>query len=562
VCRNFKFISELLLLSLNQTRNIFLGCTTFLLLIRITFEPQLIGTFVVSSIVDLLCNNADYDKEFIRIHLVTVLITINNQDNYYCCFGGNCLTGTESGVWMLLWSKLENVIQLELNLKHLSLKRVNFFLLGEIHLAIMLITIKNPDIIVAVLEAVVQLELILEALRLFLKKLEDVPILQLNLKHRISSVMGWKLISAGYDKESRHCYRCFEGCYSTGTESREWRLFWKKLEDKELKAVALLELNQKRVNFFFGRNSFRINASYNRETRHYYYCFGGCYSTGTESGALRLFWSKLGDDSLNNNANLGKGPKCFFLFLFTMLQVEILKNSFSISANYVKESSFVCFFCLDLLRYNLDIIIVVLEAIVQLKRNLEHESFSERNWRLLLLLYWSRIRSVDVLLEKTGKCGFTGAESKTCKLFLLEGHYLELMLVTIKNPGMFFCFDLLRYSLDIIIIVLEAVVQLEQNLEHESFSERNWRLTESGEWGFISEELGTVAVLEQNQEHRMITSGLGLKDGNSSVMQCRIIETVSETRMFSRNRLGAVVLLRPNLNMAVSLEQTGSCGLY
>uniref|UniRef100_A0AAF5DCX2 Uncharacterized protein n=1 Tax=Strongyloides stercoralis TaxID=6248 RepID=A0AAF5DCX2_STRER len=102
-----------------------------------------------------------------------------------------------------------------------------------------------------------------------------------------------------------------------------WKLLW-----KELEAVALLELYRKRVNIFFGRNSFRINASYDSDTRHYYYCFGGCYSIGTESGAFRLFWSKLGDvsllqlnlkhgsffvkDSLNNNANLGKEPKHYY----------------------------------------------------------------------------------------------------------------------------------------------------------------------------------------------------------------------------------------------------------
>uniref|UniRef100_A0AAF5DRN1 Peptidase_M14 domain-containing protein n=1 Tax=Strongyloides stercoralis TaxID=6248 RepID=A0AAF5DRN1_STRER len=152
---------------------------------------------------------------------VTVLITINNQDNYYCCFGGNCLTGTESGVRMLLWSKLENVIQLELNLKH------------------KLITASHN-------EAVVQLELILEALRLFWKKLEDVPILQLNLKHRSSSVMDWKLINAGYDKESRYELEAvvegIKDCCSTGAETKTCKLF-------------------------FGRNLFRINASYDSETR-------------------------------------------------------------------------------------------------------------------------------------------------------------------------------------------------------------------------------------------------------------------------------------------------------
>ena len=53
------------------------------------------------------------------------------------------------------------------------------------------------------------------------------------------------------------------GCCSTGAESEVWMLFW-----SELKNVALLELNRKRVNFFVGRNSFRINASYDSETRY------------------------------------------------------------------------------------------------------------------------------------------------------------------------------------------------------------------------------------------------------------------------------------------------------
>uniref|UniRef100_A0A0K0E1H7 Fibrinogen C-terminal domain-containing protein n=1 Tax=Strongyloides stercoralis TaxID=6248 RepID=A0A0K0E1H7_STRER len=53
-----------------------------------------------------------------------------------------------------------------------------------------------------------------------------------------------------------------------------------------LEAVGLLEPNQK-------WNSFRINASYNNESSHYYRCFGGCYSTGTESGKWRLFWREL-----------------------------------------------------------------------------------------------------------------------------------------------------------------------------------------------------------------------------------------------------------------------------
>uniref|UniRef100_A0AAF5D0J3 Uncharacterized protein n=2 Tax=Strongyloides stercoralis TaxID=6248 RepID=A0AAF5D0J3_STRER len=83
------------------------------------------------------------------------------------------------------------------------------------------------------------------------------------------------------------------GCCSTGAESKTCKLF-------------------------FGRNSFRINASYdsetrrnsssnntnyNRESRHYCYCFGGCYSTGT----LNLkHGSSFVKDSFNDNANFDK----------------------------------------------------------------------------------------------------------------------------------------------------------------------------------------------------------------------------------------------------------------
>uniref|UniRef100_A0A0K0EAG9 Transmembrane protein n=1 Tax=Strongyloides stercoralis TaxID=6248 RepID=A0A0K0EAG9_STRER len=45
--------------------------------------------------------------------------------------------------------------------------------------------------------------------------------------------------------------------------------------------------------FSFGRNLFRTNASYDNQSSHYYRCFGGCYSTGTESGEWRLFWREL-----------------------------------------------------------------------------------------------------------------------------------------------------------------------------------------------------------------------------------------------------------------------------
>ena len=65
-----------------------------------------------------------------------------------------------------------------------------------------------------------------------------------------------------------------------------------------------------------------------------------------------------------------------------------------------------------------------------------------------------------------------------------------------------------------------------------------------------------------SKQKAVVLLELDLKDGNSPGMKWRLIETVSEARRFSRNKLGAVVLLRPNLNMAVPLEQTGSCGLY
>uniref|UniRef100_A0A0K0DTW8 Uncharacterized protein n=1 Tax=Strongyloides stercoralis TaxID=6248 RepID=A0A0K0DTW8_STRER len=37
--------------------------------------------------------------------------------------------------------------------------------------------------------------------------------------------------------------------------------------------------------FSFGRNSFSINDSYDKESRRNYYCFKGSCSAGTESGA-------------------------------------------------------------------------------------------------------------------------------------------------------------------------------------------------------------------------------------------------------------------------------------
>uniref|UniRef100_A0AAF5D6L2 Peptidase M14 domain-containing protein n=1 Tax=Strongyloides stercoralis TaxID=6248 RepID=A0AAF5D6L2_STRER len=87
------------------------------------------------------------------------------------------------------------------------------------------------------------------------------------------------------------------------------------------------EPNLKRVNpSLFEWNSFRINASYNNESSHYYRCFGGCYSTGTESGKWRLFWRELEyRNSFRINARVNK---------------ESRKNSSSNNTNYNRESSF------------------------------------------------------------------------------------------------------------------------------------------------------------------------------------------------------------------------------
>uniref|UniRef100_A0A0K0E5L7 Uncharacterized protein n=1 Tax=Strongyloides stercoralis TaxID=6248 RepID=A0A0K0E5L7_STRER len=50
---------------------------------------------------------------------------------------------------------------------------------------------------------------------------------------------------ADYHKEFIHYYCCIGRCCSTGTEAEAWRFFWGKLED-----VALLELNLKHGAFF------------------------------------------------------------------------------------------------------------------------------------------------------------------------------------------------------------------------------------------------------------------------------------------------------------------------
>uniref|UniRef100_A0AAF5HZ64 Uncharacterized protein n=1 Tax=Strongyloides stercoralis TaxID=6248 RepID=A0AAF5HZ64_STRER len=104
---------------------------------------------------------------------------------------------------------------------------------------------------------------------------------------------------------------------------------------------------------------------------------------------------------------------------------------------------------------------------------------------------------METVVEGIGSCCSTGAESKTCKL-LLGGIHLELMLVMIVKP-------------DIIVAVLEAVIQLELNLENKDFSGRNSRIhyyycfggcnstgTKSGAFRLHWSNFGNVALLQLN----------------------------------------------------------------
>uniref|UniRef100_A0AAF5CZR6 Uncharacterized protein n=1 Tax=Strongyloides stercoralis TaxID=6248 RepID=A0AAF5CZR6_STRER len=343
-------------------------------------------------------------------------------------------------------------------------------------------------------------------------------------------------------------------------------LYWEKV-----KAVALLGSdNEEKDN----------NADYNKGFIHYYCCIGGCCSTGTEAEAWRFFWRKLED-------------------------VGLLELNFKHGAFFLMgEIYLVCYFCFDLLRYNLAIVTVVLEAVVKLELILDNGDFSGRNSRIVedvvrgiggccsteagsktyklffgrnsfrinasynsetrmwitetesemckLVSFERNLFRINASYDKEtrnycccfGGCCSTGTDSEALRLFwkkvedvpllqlnlkyksfsVLEGIYLELMLVTIKNPG----------------IHLRGI--------------RNCRSAGavSGAWDdHIWSKQRAVVLLE-----------LDLKDGNSPGMKWRLIETVSEARRFSRNRLGAVVLLRPNLDMAAPLEQIGSCVFF
>uniref|UniRef100_A0A0K0E4Y5 Transmembrane protein n=1 Tax=Strongyloides stercoralis TaxID=6248 RepID=A0A0K0E4Y5_STRER len=168
-----------------------------------------------------------------------MLITIENPGLFFCfdLLRYNLdisSTGTGSEALKLLWRKLKDVTILQLR---------------RIHLVIILTTIENPDIIVIVLMAVIQLELS-GAFSLLRRKLGDVSLLQLNLKHGSSFVKDSFNDNANFDKEHGVVLEAVVqleafllggihlvimlitiknlGCYSTGTESKALMFFWKK----------------------------------------------------------------------------------------------------------------------------------------------------------------------------------------------------------------------------------------------------------------------------------------------------------------------------------------------
>uniref|UniRef100_A0AAF5DE75 Uncharacterized protein n=1 Tax=Strongyloides stercoralis TaxID=6248 RepID=A0AAF5DE75_STRER len=140
-----------------------------------------------------------------------------------------------------------------------------------------------------------------------------------NLKRVNPSLFEWNSfrINASYNNESSHYYRCFGGCYSTGTESGKWRLFWRELDmeavvggiggccstgaESEVWMLFWSELKNRnsfrinaRVNKESRKNSSSNNTNYNRESSIVLEANLGCYSTGTESKALMFFWKKSG----------------------------------------------------------------------------------------------------------------------------------------------------------------------------------------------------------------------------------------------------------------------------
>uniref|UniRef100_A0AAF5DEJ0 Uncharacterized protein n=1 Tax=Strongyloides stercoralis TaxID=6248 RepID=A0AAF5DEJ0_STRER len=517
-------------------------CATFLLLIRITFEPQLIETFVVSSIVDLLwcstgagfgahwrLNNADYNKEFIH---------------YYCCIGGCCSTGTEAEAWRFFWRKLEDVGLLELNFKHGA-----FFLMGEIYLSM--------EDVVEGIGGCCSTDAESKTCKLFFGR----------NSFRISASYNSE---TSYDKESSYCYRCFRGCYSTGAESGEWRLFWKKVENSIEDVVegvggcCSTGAGSKTCKLFFVRNSFINNAKYDKQSRYYCCGFGDCCSTGTDSEALRFFWKKLEDsmkavvEEVGGCCSTEAESKTYKLFSFgrNLFKINVsYDKEFRINANYDKETRYYC--CCFGGCYS--------------------TGAESGEWRLFCKKFEDSMKAV---VEEIGGCCSTGAELKTRQLFSFGRNSFSNNAKYDKQSSMEAVVEGIRGCCSIGAepktcklffgrnsFRINACFDSETSYDKES---RGCCLTGTdsealrGIRNCCSAGAGSGAWDDHfwSEQEAFVLLKLGLKDGNSPVMQCRLIETVSETRMFSRNRLGAVVLLRPNLNMAVPLEQTGSCGLY
>uniref|UniRef100_A0AAF5DCG6 Uncharacterized protein n=1 Tax=Strongyloides stercoralis TaxID=6248 RepID=A0AAF5DCG6_STRER len=387
-------------------------CATFLLLIRITFEPQLIETFVLSSIVDLLwCSTGAGFGAHWQLELywkkpkAVDLLGSNNEEkensfnsdadyhkefiHYYCCIGGCRSTGTEAEAWRFFWEKLEDVALLELNLKHGA-----FFLMAEIYL---------------------NMETVVEGIG---------GCWSTGAESRTRNSFR---INASYDSETRYYCCCFGGCCSTGIDSEALRLFWKKLEDsmgavvEGIGGCCFTGAVSKACKLFFVRNSFRINASYDSDTRiNANYdressiavleaviqlglnlgngdFSGGNLSfflIGNESGAWRLFWRKLADVALLQ-LNLEYGS-------------SFVKDSFNDNTNYDKESRhyYCCFggcYSTGTESESLKLLWRELEDVAILKLSLKHGS--------------SSVKSMEAVVERIGGCYSTEAESKMCKLF-------------------------------------------------------------------------------------------------------------------------------------------------
>uniref|UniRef100_A0AAF5CY79 Uncharacterized protein n=1 Tax=Strongyloides stercoralis TaxID=6248 RepID=A0AAF5CY79_STRER len=170
--------------------------------------------------------------------------------------------------------------------------------------------------------------------------------------------------------------------------------------------VALLKLYRKRVNFFFWRNSFSNNASNDKESSHCYRFFGGCYSTGAECGEWRLFWKKLEDVpilQLNLKHRSSSVMDCYstgtesraWKLLWKELEAVALLELYQKRVNF-----FLGGIDLELMLVTIvkpDIIIAVLEAVIQLELNVENGDFSGRNLRIVWKLLWKELEAVALL---------------------------------------------------------------------------------------------------------------------------------------------------------------------